>query len=291
MWFYFALATAFFSAISVIFDKRILKSASPSVLTWCTLVLSTPIIAAFAVKGGVPKINTLFIAGAAGSVLFYIISQIAQFRAMKMADLSAIYPLVSLGPVFTLLVAFFPPLYEKPGPVSIVGIVIILSGTYILNISNAREGLLKPIRLLFENKASALMVISVLVGSVIIAFDKLAINNTAPQNTTFVLLVENIVVIVCLSPVILLKNKNAMREILDNKKPLIILGVLNAFSTILAFMATGSGNVGAVAAILKVQTLFVLLSGYIFLKDKPKPESVIGSIIMILGIVLIKTGL
>ncbi len=291
MWFYIALATSVISAISVIFSKKILKGVSPSVLTWCTLVLATPIIAVFAIKEGIPNLNTLFIAGVVGSVIFYTASKIIQFRAMKIADLSAIYPLVSLGPIFTLIVAFLPPLNEKPGFIAIIGVLITLLGVYVLNVNNAKEGLLKPIKLLFENKASALMVLSVVIDSVVIAFDKLAINNTIPQNTTFVLLAENILVIVGLLPILYLRNKNFTRQIFDNKKLFIILGLLNAVSTILAFSAVGSGSVGLVSTILKTQLLFVLLFSFIFFKDKPRLETIIGSIIMILGVVLIKIGL
>ena len=291
MWFYIALATSVIFAISVIFSKKILKGVSPSVLTWCTLVLATPIIAIFAIKEGIPNLNALFIAGVVGSVIFYTASEIIQFRAMKIADLSAIYPLVSLGPIFTLIVAFLPPLNEKPGFIAIIGVLITLLGVYVLNVNNAKEGLLKPIKLLFENKASALMILSVVIDSVVIAFDKLAINNTIPQNTTFVLLAENILVIVGLLPILYLRNKNFTRQIFDNKKLFIILGLLNAVSTILAFSAVGSGSVGLVSTILKTQLLFVLLFSFIFFKDKPRLETIIGSIIMILGVVLIKIGL
>ncbi len=291
MWFYIALATAVISAISVILNKKILNGVSPSVLTWCTLVLATPIIAVIAIKEGIPSLNSLFIIGIVGSVLFYTASKIVQFRAMKIADLSAIYPLVSLGPIFTLLIAFLPPLNEKPGFLAIIGVLVTLFGVYVLNVSNAKEGLLKPIKLLFENKASALMILSVVVDSVVIAFDKLAINNTIPQNTTFVLLAENILVIVGLLPILYLRNKNFTKQIFDNKKLFIVLGVLNAISTILAFTAVGGGNVGIVSTILKTQLLFVLLFSFIFFKDKPRLETIIGSIIMIAGIVLIKIGL
>jgi len=146
MWFYVALATSLISAVTVIFDKKVLKAVNPVVLTWCTLLLATPIIAFFAIKEGVPNLNTLFIIGVIGSVLFYTISSIARFRTMKDADLSAIYPLVALGPILTLLIAFLPPLNEKPNFISIIGVLITLFGTYILNISKAREGLLKPIK-------------------------------------------------------------------------------------------------------------------------------------------------
>lgn len=291
MWFYIALATSLISAVSVIFDKKILKEVSPSVLTWCTLLLATPIIAIFAIKEGIPSLNMMFLVGVVGSVIFYTVSTIIQFRAMKVADLSAIYPLVVLGPILTLIVAFLPPLNEKPSFIAIIGVLVTLFGTYVLNVSNAKEGLLKPIKLLFENKASALMIMSVFLGSVVIVFDKLAINNTVPKNTTFVLLVENIFVIVGLLPILYFKNKNFVQQIFDNKKLFIILGILNALSTILAFSAVGGGSVGIVSTIMKAQLLFVLLFSFIFFKDRPKFETVIGSLIMIFGVILIKVGL
>ncbi len=291
MWFYIALATSLVSSITVIFNKKILQGVNPSVLTWCTLLFATPIIAIFAIRDGIPAINILFAVGVAGSVFFYTIASILRFRTMKMAELSAIYPLVSLGPIFTLLLASFPLLNERPSVFSIVGALITLLGAYVLNVSKSREGLLKPIKLLFENKASGMMIFSVLGESITIVFDKLAINNTSPKNPIFTLLIENIFVIISLLPILYLKNKNLTQQIFANKKFFIIIGFLNACSTILAFSTIGGGSIGIASAIFKLQLLFVLLFSFIFFKDRPKLETIIGSIIMILGVVLIKIGL
>lgn len=43
--------------------------------------------------------------------------------------------------------------------------------------------------------------------------------------------------------------------------------------------------------VLKTQVLFVLLFSYLTFKDKPRLETLIGSAIMIAGVVLIKIGL
>lgn len=290
MWFYLALATTVISAVSVILRKKLLGGVSPSVLTWCTLVLATPIIAVVTLKEGIPDLDSYFVIGILGSVLFYTSSSILQFRAIKKSELSAVYPLVTLGPLFTLLVSVFPPLNERPAVSAVVGVLMTLCGAYILNAGKAREDLLQPVKLLFSNRTSIVMIVSVLLESVVIIFDKLAINNTLPKNTNFVLLTENLLIIIALPPVLFMRNRNFAQQIFANKKLLIILGALNAFSSILAFSAVGEGDVGVVAAILKAQLLFVLLFSFIFFKDRPKPETVIGSIIMIIGVVLIKLG-
>jgi uncharacterized membrane protein len=165
-----------------------------------------------------------------------------------------------------------------------------LTGVYILNATKSKEGLFEPVKSLFENKASLLMMFSVLTNSVVIVFDKLAIINTLPQGTTFTLLIENLMIIFGMLPLLYIRNKNFYLQLTSNIKLFLLLGLLNAFSTILAFSAVGGGNVGLVAAILKAQVLFVLLFSYITFKDKPKLETLIGTIVMIMGIVLIKVG-
>jgi drug/metabolite transporter (DMT)-like permease len=291
MWFYIAIITSTISAISVILSKKVLKGVSPSVLTWFTLVISTPFVAYFAFKENIPSFNMMFLVGVLGSVIFYTISKIIQFKAIQKANLSEIYPLTSLGPIFTLIIAWFPPLNERPSVLAIIGILITLFGVYFLNIQSAKEGIFKPIKRLLSNKIAVLMLLSIVIDSVVIIFDKFAINNTTPQNTTFVLLFENILVIIGLLPILYFRNKSFLRELSYNKKILVILGILNAVATILAFTAVGGGNVSIVSTILKAQLLFVLLFSYIFFKDKPNTETIIGSIIMLIGVVLIKIGL
>lgn len=290
MWFYVALLTSVVSAFIVIVDKRLLKGVSATVLTWATLVLATPFIFLFAIREGTPSLNFLFLIGISGSVFFYTLSKVVGFRAMKMADLSAVYPLTSLGPILTLLVAFLPPLSERPSGLAFFGVALTLFGCYVLNVEKAREEFLKPIKTLFENKASFLMILSVLIDSVVIVFDKIAINNTVPKNTTFVLLVENLLVIFGLLPFLNLRNKSFHREIFGNGKLFLLVGLLNAVSTILAFSAVGGGSVGLVATILKMQVLLVLVFSLLFFGDRPKKETVIGSMVMIAGVILIRLG-
>src|SRR3990167_10058585 len=145
MWFYTAFITSVISAIAVIFI--------------------------FTFQGGIPQLNYLFFFGVIGSVLFYIVSQVVGFKAMRMANLSAIWPLISLGPIFTLLIALLPPLSERPSIIATSGVFLTLVGVYLLNATKLKGGVLEPIKSLFNNKASLLMMFSVLTNSVVIVFD------------------------------------------------------------------------------------------------------------------------
>src|SRR3989339_548280 len=289
MWFFFAFAAAVIAAISVIISKELLKGVSASVLTWGQIVLSTPIIALFLFKEGFPQLGIGFFIATFGSVIVYTLSKILSYKSIRMSDLSLVYPLISLGPVFTFLVALFPPLSEKPTILSSVGVFVTLTGTYLLNVSAAKEGIFSPVKVLLKNKAPLLMLASVIVGSVAIIFDKVAINNTSPRSPIFALFFENLG-ICALAPALYLRNKSFILQITSNFKSFLILGILVAFSSVFAFWAISEGPVGLTATIFRTQSLYVLLFGFLFLKDRPKRETLIGSLIMILGIYLIKAG-
>ena len=293
MWLYIAIITTVISAFSIILNKKQLnKSISPQLLTWVTIVIATPIIFAVTIKNGIPKTGNYFLIGVIISVLFYISSRVLQFKAISISDLSNIYPLVAIGPIFTVIISIFPPLREQISLITTVGVLTTLFGVYILNFDKMKiTNLTHPFKVLFYNKASLLMIISVLLDSFIMIFDKIAINDTFPQNSNYVLLVENIIVILIMMPTICIKEKSFIHTINLNLFSLLLIGILNATTTILAFYTIGSGNVGIFAVILRSQLLFVLLFSYLFFKDKPRPTTIIGSIIIITGVIFIRLGM
>ena len=291
MWFYIAISAALVSGISVILSKQTLSKVGPAVLYWASLAISTPLIAFFAFKNGIPNLSGIFFIGALGSIIFYTFSRILQFRVIRDAPLSHVYPLIALSPISTLILAFLPPISERPSALSLLGVLISLVGTYILNISSVREGLFEPFKILFRNKFAFLMLISVVTLGFVNAFDKIAIKGTDPQNTIFALFFENIVIVFGMLPYFIPKLKDVFSQISMNKWPLLSLGVLAAISNSLGFISIGNGNVGIVSALFRTQIFFALLFSFLLFKDKPKFETIIGSIIMISGVVLIKIGL
>jgi uncharacterized membrane protein len=289
MWFYTALAAAFLSGIIVILTKHTLKKTDPILLFWIITVISTPFVIVYAYKDGVPEFTSLFLVGAIGSAIFYTLGKIIFYRIIRDTNLSDVYPLVSIGPVATLIFSLLI-FSNKPGLLQIIGSGITILGVYILNISSLREGFLQPFRVLVKNPLSIWMIASVLIGSIVPIFDKVAINNTLPINSTFTLLIENLFIIVILFPWVFSRRKTAFAEITFNVKPLFALGFLIALNNIVAMMSLSDGNPGMVTSIMRIQIFFVLLFSYIIYKDKPRSETILGSIVMILGLVLMKLG-
>ncbi len=287
MWFYAALLMASITGVFVVVSKYTLKNMDPVIFYWAAIVASTPLIFVSVLVNGVPALDQTFFLCVLGSVIFYSVSKIIFWHTIKNSPLSELYPLVSIGPVFTLAWSVIL-LSEKLSFLAFIGSGITLLGTYILNISSAREGLLKPFKIIFRDKFSLLMVISILIGSIVTIFDKTAIYHTFPQDAYFVAFFENLLIIAVLSPWILKKRKVALKEILENKKLLMILGIIFSLSTFAGFFALANGNPGLVSSVFRTQVFFVFLFSFLWFKDKPKIETIVGSIIMILGLVITK---
>jgi drug/metabolite transporter (DMT)-like permease len=287
MWFYAAISMAFLSGLYVVISKHTLRAISPIIFFWSVLLISTPIVFIYAWKDGFPKLTLLFFVGVLGSVIFYTISKLWFYKIIKDSHLSQVHPLVSLSPIITLLFAI-PILGERPSGLAVVGSMVSLLGVYVLNISSLREGLFEPFKILFRNKMAFLMLASVMVGGIVSVFDKLAINNTTPNNSAFALLMEDIVIVVGLLPYMYSKRKIVFTEIFSNKKFIILLGIIGAASNILGFIALDHADSGIATAVFRTQTFFVLFFSFLFFKDRPKLETVIGATIMIAGLLIIK---
>ncbi|KKS03862.1 MAG: hypothetical protein UU82_C0042G0007 [Candidatus Nomurabacteria bacterium GW2011_GWC2_41_8] len=289
MWFYAALLMSLLTGIYVVISKHTIKNMDPVIFYWVIITASTPFVFMFAWKNGIPTLDYMFFIGVFGSAIFYTASKIIFWKTIKNSLLSEIYPLISIGPIFTLILSIII-LSEKVSLYAFLGSGITLLGIYILNVSSAREGLLKPFKVLYQNKLAFLMMVSIFIGSVVSIFDKIAINHTFSQNFLFVVLVEDLIIILGLLPWMLKKKKIVIQEIITNGKLILLLAVIFSASNIVGFFALANGNPGLVSSVFRTQVFFVFLFGYFFLKDRPKLEAIIGTIIMILGLVVLKLG-
>ena len=222
------------------------------------------------------------------SVGFYITSRILQFRSFKISDLSDVFPLVALNPVIVLIVATFPPLREKPSLLAILGMLMVLGGIYILNIKQGSKNIFQPFKQLVTQKGSSLMLLSIIIGATVIIFDKIAIKNTIPENPSFALLVENLLVIGLLFPFLSLKRRAFIFQIKSHLKYFLVLGILNAFSTIIYFSSISKGSVALISTIVNSKILFVVILSALLFREKITKVKAFGVLTITLGIILMK---
>jgi len=290
MWFWLALGSAVFGAIEITLNKKALNKVSAVVLTWSLFTLSAPLIAYFALKDGLPSLNQMFFFGVIASSLTFIFSKTITNETLKQNLVSKVFPLTAFNGLFTYILGLIF-LSETLRLIPVLGLVFIVLGSYILNADKAKEDLLKPFKLLFANKASLLFLFAVMLNGITSIFDKIGINNTKPTNSAFTLLIEDLIMIVILTIYLLRKEPQKwIKQFKENFGILFVNGVIYSVSTLLVFSAFTNGPVALVLGIKRLQIFFILILGYIFLKDKPTKLTWIAAAIMTLGTLMIKLG-
>jgi len=290
MWFLFAFASAVLGAIDVILNKQSLKKVSASVLTWSLFALSLPFIAFLALKDGVPALNLIFSVGVLGSSLFFVFSKTITNYTIKQNLLSKVFPLTAFSGVFTYIFGLLL-LSESIRIIPLLGVLSVIIGSYILNLDQAKEGFLKPIKLLFATKGSVFFLIAILLGSITAIFDKLAMTNTLPESPAFTILMEQVIMSVMLTVYLMRKEKTTWFKQLRGSFGILFLNsIVFLIVTLFVFYAYIGGPVVLVLGIKRLQIFFILLIGYFVFKDKPTKHSWLATIIMILGVIMIRLG-
>lgn len=287
MWFFYAFGFAFLGSIGTLIAKKILKSMDEySFIVFGNLFAIIPLFLIILFFYQLPKIDNTFILAMIGSVSLDFFAILLAYRAIKISEISLISPISAFNPVFTSIVSFFT-LREMLDHRSIVGIVLIVFGSYLLQIKHIKEGLLTPIKKLFEHKGVQMAFGANLLFSITPTFQKIAIQHTFPQVPPFVSLVGLFSMMILYSFVVKKKSKKVIKSIKINIKLLLVGGLLASIAQAFAYIAFSKGNLGPVTAVFKFSMIFVVLWGWIFFKEKNIKERLLGSTVMLIGVALL----
>ncbi|OGE18901.1 hypothetical protein A2967_00450 [Candidatus Daviesbacteria bacterium RIFCSPLOWO2_01_FULL_41_32] len=290
MWFWLALASAVLGAIEVILSKWALNKVSPALLSWSLFALTLPILIPLALLQGFPSFNVLFITGIIGSSLFFVFARTLFNGALRDSLVSQILPLTAFSGFFTYIFGLII-LAETIRPIPVAGLFTVIIGSYVLNVDQVKENIFEPFKLLFKTRGALLLLLAILLGSITAIFDKIGVKNTFPENPTFVIFAEQLIQSVLMTGYLLKTEKKTwIPSLKQNFYLLFIISILFLAISFLILYAYKDGSVALILGVKRLQIFFILILGYIFLKDKPTKQSWFATAIMILGVLMIKSG-
>lgn len=287
MWFWYGLTAAFVGAMEVVISKKVLNKVGSALFTWSLFTLSLPLLALLSFKEGVGSVNYLFWMGTFVSCVLFVFSKTLSNESIKRGVLSKLFPLSGLGALFTYLFGLIL-LSEQLKPIPVLGIVLIVAGTYAINVDKAHEGIWQPIKLLFKEKVSLIFIMAIALASLSGIFDKVGLTNISPRSIIFPLLVEDVFLSLFLLAYMLRFEKNWVTELKNNFWVLLLTSAIYMVSNLLTFSGFLSGPVALTSGIKRVQILFIFLLGILVLKDKPTKHAWLAAALMISGIILLK---
>jgi uncharacterized membrane protein len=283
LWFVLASATAFFSASRDLFSKFVLKEIDEYVMAWAVTFFSLPILLAALFLEGVPEIgsNYLVTLVLAGTIL--IVALILYMRAIRYSDLSITVPMVAFTPLFLL---FTSPILvgEFPDLTGLIGVLLIVAGSYTLHIDRTSAGLLQPFKALVREKGPKLMLIVAFIWSFTANLDKIGIQNSSPVFWVTSTTLFSSPVLFSLAFFRSRENLGAARR---NIKELLTIGAINGTMLICQMTALSLALVAYVISVKRMSVVIAVLFGYIFLKERNVRERLLGAAIMVVGVLLI----
>jgi uncharacterized membrane protein len=216
---------------------------------------------------------------AAGSLL-HVAATILYIRALQVSDLSLTIPMIALTPLF--MVVTSPLLVgETPSPGGIGGILLIVAGSWIINISTARRGFLAPFRALLREPGPRHMLLVALIWSITANIDKIGIRAATPL--TWIMAVDVVVTLLMLPLVVAPLRRTGARQIML----LLVIGICGGLVLICQMHAIEMTLVAYVIAIKRTSILFSIGFGWLIFAEERIGERAAGALVMLAGVALI----
>jgi uncharacterized membrane protein len=282
-WFFFAISTAFLESVRDIFNKKTIEKVDEYVITFSLNLLTALFSLPLLLFNDIPSLGNRFWYAVIAIGILNTIAFLLFFKAIKASDLSIVAPITTFSPLLLLVTSPFL-VGEFPNAVGLLGIFIIVIGAYVLKFQDKTRGYLAPFRSLFKETGSRLMFLVVLVWSITANVDKIGVQNSSPIMWT---IAGHLSVAVFSLPILLLKSKPNIQNIKSCSRNLVLIGLINALAILCQMTALQLALVSFVIAVKRTSALFNVLWGWLIFKEQDIKERIAGSIIMILGVVVI----
>lgn len=283
MWFLFSLLNAFFESTANAFGKKGAIKLDVLSAAWAQRFFSLFIIIPLVfVTHSIQTVNQTFWIAVITSSLLNTLTTILFIKAVKNSPLSLTLPIVNLTPVFLLLTS---PIMigEFPRPLGLIGMLSTVAGAYILNSSKSVHGIFEPFLSIGKEEGPRLMLLVAFIWSITSNIQKISVKNSNPILVTF----AEACVILFLLTIILLLKKTIFRKILQNSFVLAPIGIASGLAIVFQMVAISMTIVPNVLSVKRTSTLFGIAWGKILFGEDIPQERLIGTIIMISGVILI----
>lgn len=282
----FAQGSAIFQAVQNIINKKIVKDEKPFVVIWYTIFMSMFFLIPTVIISGIPEIQSGFYLFLGIRLVLDVFALSLYFYALRDGDVSHVIPLSTFSVVFSLISSSIIN-RELPNAMGIAGILVILFGTYLLNLpeKDRRKDLLMPFKLIAKNNASRLILTSAFLYGIIYAVNKEGIQ---ASSTSFFTLSAAIGLWIFFTIAIIYQNKGKFfNDIKLSKFPRFIpLGIIDGIKIFLFMMAVTNTYVAFADASDNTTAVYSTIFAGVIFKEKIKGRMA-PILIMILGVILI----
>jgi uncharacterized membrane protein len=282
MWVIFAILNPILDSSRNVFSKKASLNVDSLVVSWINNFI--PLLFCLPIPFFIElNFNEEFILAVLVSGTINTAAAILYHRAISKGDISTVVPILSFTPLFLLIMSplIIGEYIEWKG---IVGIILIVIGSYLLNVNLKKEGIFSPLKSLLKNKGTRYMLIVSFILSISANFDKKGIESSSVLQY---LLFINIYITIGTTIFSISKGKFSLQAVWSERKNLFFVGVLTSMAYFVHMTALSMTLVAYVIAIKRTAGMISVFLGYFFLKEQNIKERFIGSTIMFIGVLFI----
>lgn len=283
MWIIYSLLTAFSLATSDSLTKRALVSRDEYFVAWTRLLFALPVLVPILFFIEIPSLDRTFWLATLCALPLEIAALILYTKALKVSPISLTMPFLALTPLFLIIMAYII-VGETVSIYGGIGIMLVVLGSYTLNLHKMKYDLLEPVKAIFREKGSVMIILVAFIFSITASLGKVAIDHSSPiffGSFYFVLIT------ILFTPIAMVKNRGGLKISKKDILPLSSIGVTFALMIIFHMLAMSLVNVAYMISIKRTSLLFSILYGHLLFKEEKIAEKALGAIIMFLGFVLI----
>lgn len=284
LWILLSFLSALSEATKNLFSKKALQKIDEYKVAWASRFFALLFLVPFLLFITIPSLDrtfylALFIVGSMDSI-----ASILFMKSIKTSPLSLVAPLAAFTPLFIALTA---PLIvgEFPSKFGFIGILFVVFGAYLLNISERHKGFLEPIKALLREKGCLMMLGVAFIWGISSNIDKIGVLHSSP--IFWVISYTSFLSLVLFFPMIVHKSKGNAGQFSSNIKVLVPIGLLSALELIFQMNAIKVAIVSYVISIKFTSIIISVLFGYFLFKEIRIKERLFGASVMLFGILLI----
>ncbi len=280
MWILYSLLSALGWATSDAFSKKALSEEHvPHLfLLWSRFVFSIPFVLPFLFFTHIPHLSTKFFY----LHLFWLPLEISAIyiylKAIKTSPISLCLPFLSLTPFFLLFTGYIL-LGEKPAPSATLGILFIVIGSYVMNINLKEKGILEPVKAIFTEKGTRLIIIVAFLYSLTSIIGKKLV---LYSNPFFFSIYYTIVMSIATLPSGISSFKRAKVTL-----SVVLSGAFYGMMILFHMLAIKTAFVSYMIGLKRLSGVFSVIYGYAMFNERHIKPRLLGAILMVIGAILI----
>jgi uncharacterized membrane protein len=232
-------------------------------------------------------LGIMFLKTAMNALSFYFI-----MLALKNLDISNSLPLMELSPgLVAILGAIF--LNEIPNAYQIIGIIMLIIGTYLINLKK-KSGLLEPIKLFMNSKGHNYILYALILFTITSILDKVIIVKLSVKPENFIFLHHLITAVIFITAFLVIRKKESPSIFKSTGVDVWILilsvGLLSVLYRYTQILAIKEGPVALVLAIKRTSVFFACVIGGTLFKEETLAQRITATVILLAGGMLIILG-